>query len=319
MHWQSRSGKPRCMNTSKSSSSSPYSARALDHLVLPVESLEAARARLTSLGFTVAPDARHPFGTENACVFFKDGTYLEPLAIAQREECEAAAIKGNVFVARDQAWRFRNGENGGSAIAFGTEDAKADQKFFESKGISAGKMLRFQRKFNDGKGNSGTGKFALAAAGDLRSPDSFLFTCERVAMPEIDRSKQLRHKNGVRSLREVVLSEPNPSDFQYLLQDVLRQRDVNAHSFGMDVAAANANLAVLNPAGMQSWFGLDRKALLARERGLRIEAAIFGVSRLEKLREVLKKNAVKWREKGNRILVDPAPGQGIIYAFEEGK
>jgi hypothetical protein len=29
----------------------------------------------------VAADARHPFGTENACVFFADGTYLEPLAL----------------------------------------------------------------------------------------------------------------------------------------------------------------------------------------------------------------------------------------------
>lgn len=304
---------------SKSSNSSPYTARAIDHLVLPVPSLEAARTRLTSLGFLVAPDARHPFGTENACVFLKDGTYLEPLAIAQREDCEAAAIKGNVFVARDQAWRFRNGDNGGSAIAFGTADAKADQKFFASKGISAGKMLRFQRRFEDSKGNMGTGKFAIAAAGDLRSPDSFLFTCERVQVPDIDRGKLLKHANGVRSLREIVLSEPNPSDFQYLLQDVMRQRDVNAHSFGMDVAASNGNLAVLNPAGMQSWFGLDRQALLARQRGLRVEAAVFGVSKLAKLRELLDKNGVAYRERGGRVLVDPAPGQGVIYAFEEGK
>jgi hypothetical protein len=67
--------------------------RALDHLVLPVHALDEARARLTRLGFTVAPDARHPFGTENACVFFADNTYLEPLGVASREECEAAVGK----------------------------------------------------------------------------------------------------------------------------------------------------------------------------------------------------------------------------------
>ena len=51
----------------------------LDHLVLPTVNIAMARERLGRLGFTVAPDARHPFGTENACVFFADKTYLEGL------------------------------------------------------------------------------------------------------------------------------------------------------------------------------------------------------------------------------------------------
>ena len=54
------------------------SPRPLDHLVLPTRSLEIARQRLSALGFVVAPTGVHPFGTENACVFFAGGTYLEP-------------------------------------------------------------------------------------------------------------------------------------------------------------------------------------------------------------------------------------------------
>jgi hypothetical protein len=100
---------------------SPRNPRPLDHLVLPVEDLETTRARHAALGFTVAADARHPFGTENACVFFADGSYLEPLAVASREECEQAARDGNVFVARDQAHRFRLGDTGFSAVVVGSE------------------------------------------------------------------------------------------------------------------------------------------------------------------------------------------------------
>ncbi|NKC02735.1 VOC family protein [Ochrobactrum haematophilum] len=44
-------------------------ARSVDHLVLPVEQLDEARARLSLLGFTVAPNAQHPFGTANVCSF----------------------------------------------------------------------------------------------------------------------------------------------------------------------------------------------------------------------------------------------------------
>ena len=155
----------------------PREARAIDHAVLPVESLEEARERLSALGFTVAPDGVHPFGTENACVYFSDGTFLEPLAIAQREDCEATAQEGNVFTARDQAFRFRCGENGFSAVAFASDDAKRDQKAFRKAGFSAGKKLKFKRKFTDAKGKSGNVEFRLAFAADLRAPDAFFFTC----------------------------------------------------------------------------------------------------------------------------------------------
>lgn len=73
----------------------------LDHVVLPVVNIEMARERLGKLGFTVAADALHPFGTANACVFFADKTYLEPLGIASIEAYEAAIADGNVFAARD--------------------------------------------------------------------------------------------------------------------------------------------------------------------------------------------------------------------------
>ena len=68
--------------------------RAIDHLVLPVTTLTLARSRLTSLGFTVAPDARHPFGTGNCCVFFKNRTYLEPITILDRNATDLAAAEG---------------------------------------------------------------------------------------------------------------------------------------------------------------------------------------------------------------------------------
>ncbi len=60
----------------------------LDHLVLPVTNIDLARERLGRLGFTVAAEGRHPFGTVNACVFFADKTYLEPLGVASAKECE---------------------------------------------------------------------------------------------------------------------------------------------------------------------------------------------------------------------------------------
>ncbi len=292
------------------------SANRLDHVVLPVTTLGEARNRLQALGFTVAADAVHPFGTENCCVYFSDNTYLEPLGIAQRETCEAAAIKGNAFVARDQAYRFRHPADGFSAIAFTSHDIKADHKKYVKAGISAGRVVNFKREILDSKGATQTAAFSMSAAGDLRSPDFFYLACQRENLADFDLKKLQRHKNGVKSIREIVLSEVNPSDFQYLLQEVIGQRDQNAHSFGIELQSANVNIAVHSPVGMKAWFGAD---IDQPERGLIGRAIVFGVRNLDKTGEWFEKNEINFHVISNRLIVDPAPGQGAIFAFEAGK
>ena len=288
--------------------------RALDHLVLPVVDTATARNRLTSLGFTVAADARHPFGTENACVFFADKTYIEPLAIASREECEAAAREGNVFVARDQAYRFRRGQDGFSAIVVATDDANADHHTFRENGISAGDVLEFARPAKTADGDEVTARFRLAFAADLRAPDFFLFACQRLNPLPADRAALETHANGVTGIAEVVLSEANPADFQYLLQQGFDQREVNAHSFGMDMMSANAKISVLNQQGMQGFFGIRTSA---RARGLRGRAIVFKVRNLAVTAACLAGNGVAFERIAARIVVLPAPGQGAAFAFEE--
>ena len=55
--------------------------RGIDHLVIAVRDLDAARAAYRRLGFTLTPEARHPFGTKNSLVQL-DGAFLELVAIA---------------------------------------------------------------------------------------------------------------------------------------------------------------------------------------------------------------------------------------------
>ncbi|WEX78764.1 VOC family protein [Sinorhizobium numidicum] len=290
---------------------SKRTTRPLDHVVLPVADLSRARRRLNDLGFTVADDARHPFGTENACVFFSDNTYLEPLAVASREECEAAALAGNVFVARDQAFRFRQGPEGLSAVVLGTPDAASDHMRFRASGVSAGDMLEFSRPMRLPDGREGLGSFRLAFAADLRAPDFFLFSCQRIRALPVDGATLHKHENGVLGIAEVVLSEQNPTDFQYLLQEGIDEREVAAHSFGMDIQAGGVKLSVLNPAGMEAFFG---RSVSDAERGLRGRAVVFRVTDLEATRALFA-HGIEFAEMGGRLIVPEAPGQGVIFAF----
>jgi hypothetical protein len=291
----------------------PRKARPLDHLVLPTADLAVSQKRHEQLGFIVAPKGVHPFGTENSCVYFSDGTFLEPLAIGQRQTAEAESLAGNVFTARDAAYRFRKGQEGFSAIVLGSDDASADQAQFEKSGISAGRILDFGRDFVSPEGMASRMDFRLAFAADLRSPDSFFFTCQRINVPKADRSTLTAHENGVLGIKAVLMSEPNPTDFQYLLQEAVNERDVEAHSFGMDLMAANATLSVLTHAGLKAFYDLDTHG---ERRGILMRGIVFGVSDIAKTRYVLTSRALPFVEKAGRLIVKPQSGQGAAYVFE---
>ncbi|MEP0944261.1 MAG: VOC family protein [Rhizobiaceae bacterium] len=289
-------------------------SRALDHLVLPVIDIDAARRRYEQLGFTVAPDGRHPFGTENCCIFFKDGTFLEPLGIAQRETCEAKAVKGNTFVANDQTFRFRIGEEGFSHLVLKSNDAKADHALYKKDGMSGGRMVRFSRRFKTPDGENQKVSFALAFAADQRSPDAMFFSCEVVTSAKVDRSKLQAHENGVVGLREVILSEVNPTDFQYFFQTYLNQREMDVDSFGMSFDASGAKLTVLSPDGIAAFYGIDCRR---KDRGMKFEAFVLGVIDLEAAEKLLEQRQVSFRRRGSQLIVPPFEGQGTTLILEQ--
>ncbi|MBX4906963.1 MULTISPECIES: VOC family protein [Rhizobium] len=286
----------------------------LDHVVLPVVNIDLARERLGKLGFTVAADGRHPFGTENACVFFADKTYLEPLGVASVEESEAAARHGNVFIARNRAFRFRCGEEGLSALAFLSEDAGLDHKRFVSNGASAGEMLQFSRPMRMPDGSETVGSFKLAFAADLRAPDFFLFTCQRINSFPTDRAALETHANGVIGIAEIALCAPDPAAFAAFVGLAIGQAAAEKTGFGVNIAASNAKISLMTPEGLEAYFEL---AVSSADRGLRGRVILFTVADLAVTEAHLGANGITFTRKNNRILVKSTPGQGALFAFEE--
>lgn len=286
--------------------------RRLDHVVMPVPHLETARALFQALGFTVAPDAVHPFGTENACIFFADGTYIEPLGIAEREVCEAQAIAGNVFVAGDQAFRFRRPLPGISGLAFGSEDAAEDRDTFQRLGMADGELLEFRRLARSPDGSEVELGFRLAFARDRRAPDLSLFACEPIHRFKPDRSLLTVHDNGASSILRVVMSEPNPTDFQYLLQDIVQERSILADGFGFSIETGNVMIEVASPEALGLRYGSSRDA----ERGLRIEGLVLGAANIDVVEARAHAAGLEARRLNGRVVVHLGPDSAAFLAFE---
>lgn len=279
--------------------------RNIDHVVLPVPSLEIARERMTQLGFTVAPDARHEAGSENAIVFFENHTFIEPLAIGHRETVEAEMLERNTFLVRDAAFRFRHGDNGFSMVVMGEPDPAAARKAFKKMGYRTGKLVSVKRPGLD---------IVVSFVIDERSPDCTFFMCERPDGPPQFPADLTTHENGAQGINRVTLYEDVPSDFQYYLQDVMDQREVRSHSFGMDMEANNGTITTLNDDGLKAYYGVNSVPDL---RGLRAFGFDITVGNLSAVKKLLAKNGVEHHKIGGRLIVPPATGQGATMAFVE--
>ena len=305
MNLPSNSGTSRGMTAS--------AARHIDHLVLPTAALDVARARLAALGFTVAPVGIHPFGTSNSCVYLADGTFLEPLAIADTAAAARATGEGNVFVARDAAFRTRHGAEGFSALVLATDDAESDHAAFGALGLSAGAPLEFARPFVDAAGRTDTARFRLAFAAPAGVEDIFAFTCQRMNAPAVARDALQRHANGVARLSEVVAIAANPAEAADFFRNIANAVPVVGANGRLNLALGNVTLSIQPPQAFAEHFACPPP----RGGALRYAAIVFAMRDVPGCRAQFRASGVTFHEADGRLVVPPAPGQGTYFMFEE--
>ncbi len=281
--------------------------RSVDHLVLPVASLASARERWTSLGFTVAPDARHPFGTGNCCVFFENRTYLEPLAVVDRAAAEQAESEDVLFVSRAAGYVARRGE-GFAMLALRSEDAAADHAAFVGAGVSRGSNFRFSRKAVLPDGKEREIGVILAFAVDEQAPDATFFACQHLAAGVLWRPEYVAHPNGARGIVAVSAVASSPADFHILAEAVTGQRELRVTSFEIEAEMAGATFTIFSPLGFRAHFGVEapdpgQGLLLA---GMEIEVADI---------DAAASFAPGSIGHNRMIVVPPHPGQGAVVAF----
>lgn len=277
--------------------------RALDHLVLPTASLAVARDRLTTLGFTVAPDGVHPFGTVNCCIYLADGTFLEPLAIGDHALVDAAIAEGNSFVAGDRQFRTAQSDEGFSAIVLKSDDAEADARDFMTKGIAGGPTVAFSRPSVDLEGHADTASFLLAFAAHDIAPDHYFFTCERRRAPQIDRSALQAHLNGVQRLLTINAVSADAHRFAGFIAAMAGGDIASVRSGSIDVALANCTLSIR----------ADNDVTSTRLTGI-----TFAVPDLAVTRDFLHRTGVGYEMAANNALtVRASAGQGADFTFEE--
>jgi len=285
----------------------PTLQKSLDHLVLPVSSLEIARTRLTALGFTVAPDGHHPFGTSNACVFFNDDTYFEPLAVGDREVYQQEVERGNGFLHRDQLYRETIGENGFSLIAMTSDDAGTERDRHLALGYECGPMVSFRRDVEQPDGSNRQISINLFITSTENSPNLALFSCQWLSEKIID-DVHKTHANGVVEISSIaILADAASNEYFSSIAGPFQPGTQN-------IELDNAKLKLMSASELKQAYDIDFDDITFGARALAVDLIVTDIFYTA---VVLRISGIASKQIGKRLVVAPADGQGYTIAFIE--
>ena len=284
--------------------------RGIDHLVLCVHDLEAARRLYDRLGFTTTPPALHPFGTGNSLVQLQ-GNFIELLSVVAPDKIPPMAPGQFSFGAFNRDFLARR--QGMSMLVFQSDDARRDQREFAEKGLTTYAPFDFSRKATLPDGSAVTVGFSLAFVTDPRMPEAAFFVCQQHAPEHFWKPEYQQHPNGARAVTDVIMVAESPASFANLFEGLQGAQSVSVGQGGLGVATALGRITLLDRAGFAARFPAVPGPELADTphfAGYRIAVADLG-----RTQAVLRDASLRFRREDDRIWIPPAEALGTVVEF----
>ena len=285
--------------------------RDIDHLVLAVRDLVAARATYVRMGFTLAPVAHHPFGTKNSVVQLHGG-FLELLAVDD-PALIAEPGEGRFSFAAFNRDYLRERE-GLSMLVLASADPEADRAAFAAGGLPVYEPFGFERIAKGPDGVERKVAFALTFTSDARVHGAAgFFSCQNRLPENFWRAEFQRHDNGAGKIAAAVFVSRDPADFHIFFTVFTGQHDMTATSLGVTFDLGRSQLDLLSPPAFRAFFGED-----AGPDPRRFTACRVAVSDLAATRTRFVANAVPFTELSGALVVPSSFAHGVAIAFVAG-
>jgi catechol 2,3-dioxygenase-like lactoylglutathione lyase family enzyme len=285
--------------------------RPIDHLVLAVRDLEAARATYRRMGFTPTPPAKHPFGTANSVIQL-DGSYLELLAVADPAAIPPATATRFSFGAFNRDYLERR--EGLSMLALHSDDAEADRAAFAAHSLPTYEPATFERLATGPDGVERPVGFSLAFTSDARTHGAAgFFTCQHLRPENFWHADFQRHANGALGVDSAVFVTRDPTDFHIFFTWFTGQHDMLATSLHVKFDLGGSSLDAMSPVGFAAFFGEDGGPDPRRFTGYRI-----AVADLRATRRLLEANGVPFRMLSGALVVPSDFAHGAAVGFVAG-
>ncbi len=288
--------------------------RLFDHFVLVAGSLPDARKHYRRMGFTVAPDGVHPFGTYNANMYFQDGPMIETLAVENPVAYAKAIATGNSFVKNDAAYREAQGDRGFSHVVLTSSDADRDHAAFQERSVSGGDLVPFSRAFEQPDGRVETIAVKLAFATPAKAQTGFYFTCEDVVAAAVDRSLLLNHENGALGAKQVLSCSRDPLIYVEFLRNLFGADEIRVRDGSVACLAPNGCASIVTPEVLLQDYGIEQRP---SGTDLLHSGLVFQVTDLESTKALFTHNNILYDQHDGRLVTRQSPQSRAFFVFEQ--
>jgi catechol 2,3-dioxygenase-like lactoylglutathione lyase family enzyme len=184
------------------------SAPGIDHPLILVRDIEAARRFYTALGFTVTPVGKHPWGTSTS------------LAVLERSALELMGVYDESLIDAMDAGGFRFGRHmrdalavrpGLSLVALHSQDTIADGTALAGRGIPSQGPIEFRRKVKPPGGVWDEAVVSLWMLVDPALPRVSHFLAQQHRPGLLWVPEWMRHPNGARRVGAVTYLADDPA------------------------------------------------------------------------------------------------------------
>jgi len=282
----------------------------LDHIVLCVRDLDAARERFKALGFTTTPPAEHPFGTGNSLAQM-GSSFIELLSVIEPQRIPPHAEGSFSFGAHNAAFLERR--EGMSMLVLSSEDARDDEARWRAGGLDTFEPVYFERKATLPDGSEAEVAFTIAFAVNEALPGVVFFCCQQHAPQAFWQPAYQSHANGAKDLSSVTLVAEDPQRHAAFFETLLGDSLITVGPRGLEASTGLGRIEVIAPGEVSQRF--PKGAGITWNGRAGFVATAVGVADIDAPARILKANKVTHIGSGERVMVPPAECFGMALEF----
>jgi hypothetical protein len=272
----------------------------IDHAVVMVRDLDKAAENWKRLGFTVSPRGTHSahMGSGNYTIML-DPDYIELLGVLSPTEHNAPARA------------FLQKREGIERVAFTAVDSAAGAEEIRARGYAPIGPTDFERPVTMPDGSLSSAKFRTFQWPVAEAPGGMrIFACQHKTRETVWIPELMKHTNGAKRLKQVLLVAPEPAKEAAHLS---RMIDRNART------EVDGAIAVPSGPGRADFVFLMRDRLAKRYPGVPLaglpERGCAGLVIAADLMAAERALGSAGIRSGETICVPPAGGNGTLLAF----
>ena len=276
----------------------------IDHLLVGVRDLEAAREGYRRLGFTCTPRGSHiGWGTANYCIMFPDD-YVELIGVVDRTK-ETNGLDS-----------FLERREGLTGIALASDDDDGGYAALHAAGIAAAPPRDLARNLELPEGTVQP-RFKLVHLPPDATPQLTAFICRHLTPEMVRRPAWLAHPNGATGLRAITVVVEDPPALARAYAGLLGAGAITPTDEMLTVRVGRAALLFVRPGDLADLYpelDLDDAPAPPYIAGMTVVVADVA----EAARVIGANGVAVAANPGSALVVPPDEACGVIVEFTSG-